>query len=140
MERAARLIKNKKVSREILSDEEIARAVWATAVGKAIAAHTARLKLVRSTLVVEVEDAIWQKQLFYLSAQIVARVRQLTGSDVVRDVEFRIGVPRREPQRAESPRGTDLFSGLNGSEDEAERIQDPVLKKVYRLSRRKATG
>ena len=130
MDRAARLINNKKVSREILSDEDIARAVWPAAVGKSIAAHTSRLKLVRTTLVVEVEDATWQKQLFFLSAQIVARVRQLTGSDAVQDVEFRIGVPRREAQRAE----------LNGSDDESNDIQDPVLKKVYRLSRRKATG
>ena len=139
MERAARLIKDKKVSREILSDEDIARAVWPAAVGKSIAAHTSRIKLVRTTLLVEVEDATWQKQLHFLSAQIVARVRKLTGSDTVRDVEFRIGVPRREAQRAESNSGS-LFGSLDASEDEADRIQDPVLKKVYRLSRRKATG
>ncbi len=139
MERAARLIKNKKVSREILSDEDIARAVWPSAVGKSIAAHTSRIKLVRTTLVVEVEDATWQKQLHYLSAQIVARVRALTGSDTVQDIEFRIGLPRREPQRAES-NGPGLFGTANSTEDDADSIQDPVLKKVYRLSRRKATG
>ena len=139
MERAARLIKNKKVSREILSDEDIARAVWPAAVGKSIAAHTSRVKLVRTTLVVEVEDAIWQRQLHFLSRQIVGRVRQLTGSDTVQDVEFRIGVPRREPQKADS-NGHRLFSSLDAADDEAEGIQDPVLKKVYRLSRRKATG
>jgi predicted nucleic acid-binding Zn ribbon protein len=139
MERAARLIKNKKVSREILSDEDIARAVWPTAVGKAIAAHTSRLKLVRTTLVVEVEDAMWQKQLHFLSRQIVARVRKLTGSDTVQDVEFRIGVPRREVQRAET-NGNEVFGMLDASKDDADGIEDPVLKKVYRLSRRKATG
>ncbi len=139
MERAARLIKNKKVSRDILSDEDVARAVWPAAVGKSIAAHTSRLKLVRTTLVVEVEDAIWQRQLHFLSHQIVARVRQLTGGDAVQDVEFRIGVPRREAQRADS-NGHEVFDTRNASEDEAESIQDPVLKKVYRLSRRKATG
>ncbi len=133
MERAARLLKNKKVSREILSDEDIARAVWPTAVGKAIAAHTSRLKLVRTTLVVEVEDAIWQKQLYSLSSQIVARVRKLTGSDAVQDIEFRSGVPRRQVQRADS-------NASSASDDESELIHDPVLKKVYRLSRRKATG
>jgi predicted nucleic acid-binding Zn ribbon protein len=131
MERAARLIKNKKIIREILTDEDIARAVWPTAVGQAIAAHTSRLRLVRTTLVVEVEDAIWQKQLFALSRQILERLRKLTGNDKVQEVEFRIGIPRRQPQRAES---RDVLN------DEAERIQDPVLKKVYRLSRRKATG
>ncbi len=135
MERAARLIKNKKVSREILSDEDIARAVWPAAVGKAIAAHTSRLKLVRTTLVVEVEDAIWQKQLYSLSLQIVARVRKLTGSDTVQEIEFRTGVPRRQVQRADSNVNT-----CAASDDESECIQDPVLKKVYRLSRRKATG
>lgn len=139
MESAARLIKNKKVSREILSDEDIARAVWPAAVGKSIAAHTSRIRLVRTTLVIEVEDAIWQKQLHFLSAQIVARVRKLTGSDTVRDVEFRIAVPRREPQRAEST-GGGLLGRVDAAEDEADQIQDPVLKKVYRLSRRKATG
>lgn len=139
MERAARLIKNKKVSREILSEEDIARAVWPAAVGKSIASHTSRIKLVRTTLVVEVEDATWQKQLHYLTEQIVARVRKLTGTDTVRDIEFRIGVPRREPQRAQS-NGPGLFGRAEAAEDDAESIQDPVLKKVYRLSRRKATG
>ena len=58
--------------------------------GKAIAAHTSRLTLVRTTLVVEVEDAIWQKQLFTLRGQILDRLRRVTGSDVVQDLEFRI--------------------------------------------------
>jgi len=131
MERVARLLKDKKISRELLTDDDIARAVWPAAVGKTIAAHTSRTKLVRHTLVVEVEDATWQRQLHALSAQIVARIRKLTGSDQVQDIEFRIGIPRRQPQRADTVRS---------SEDEAEQIQDPVLKKVYRLSRRKAAG
>ncbi len=139
MERAVRLIKNQKISGDILSDADIARAVWPAAVGKSIAAHTGRLNLVRTTLVVEVEDAIWQKQLHCLSHQILSRVRNLTGTDRIRDIEFRIGVPRRQPQRADS-RDASLSPYGPASEDESERIQDPVLKKIYRLSRRKATG
>ena len=81
MERAARLIKNSKLSRQLLSDEDLARAVWPSVVGKAIAAHTSRIKLVRSTLVVEVEDAIWQQQLYRLTAQILDRLRKLTDID-----------------------------------------------------------
>lgn len=139
MERVARLIKDKRISREILSEDDIARAVWPTAVGKAIAAHTGRAKLVRKTLVVEVDDAIWQKQLHALSGQILGRLHKLTGSDQIQDIEFRIAIPRRQPQRAES-RDISLSKATNPSADEADRIQDPVLKKVYRLSRRKATG
>lgn len=102
MERAARLIKNSKASRQVLSEDDFARAVWPAVVGKSIAAHTARVKLVRTTLVVEVEDGIWQQQLYRLSSQILERLRKLTGSDSVEAVEFRIAIPRRQPQRVES--------------------------------------
>lgn len=103
MERAARLIKNSKLSREVLTEEDLARAGWPAAVGKTIAAHAFRIKLVRHTLVVEVEDAIWQRQLHQLSPQILNRLRKLTGSDSIQDLEFRIAIPRRQPQRVESP-------------------------------------
>jgi predicted nucleic acid-binding Zn ribbon protein len=132
MERAARVFKNKKVSKEIVSDEDIARAVWATAVGKTIASHTSRLKLVRNNLVVEVEDAIWQRQLYGLSRQIVDRIQKLTGSDVVQDIEFRIGIPRREPQRAEQ---RDV-----ATQDEADGIQDPVMRRIYQRSKKQAAS
>lgn len=103
MERAARLIKNSKLSRQVLTEDDLARAVWPAAVGKAIAAHTSRIKLVRATLVVEVEDAIWQRQLYTLTAQILDRLRKLTGSDSIQDIEFRIAIPRLQPQRVETP-------------------------------------
>jgi len=133
MERAARLIKNSKLSKKVFSEEDLARAVWPAAVGKAIAAHTSRLSLVRRTLVVEVEDAIWQKQLFTLRGQILERLRHVTASDAVEELEFRIAIKRRQPQRAETRE-----SPQTG--DEADSIQDAVLKKVYRLSRKKATA
>ena len=133
MERAARLIGNKKISRELVSDDEIIRGLWVAAVGKKIAEHTLRLKLVRTNLVVEVEDAIWQRQLHGLSRQIIDRIQKLSGSNDVQEIEFRIGVPRREPQRAETRE-----SQLSG--DEAESIQDPVMQRLYRLSRKKSAG
>ena len=132
MERAARLIKNKKLSRELVNDEDIARAVWPTAVGKKIASHTSRLKLVRHNLVVEVEDAIWQRQLYGLSRQILDRIRKLTGSDVVQDIEFRIGIPRREAQRAEIR--------SSQASDDAESIQDPVMRRIYLRSKKQAAS
>jgi predicted nucleic acid-binding Zn ribbon protein len=140
MERAARLFKNKSVNREIMSDEDVFRAAWPLAVGKAIARHTSQVKLVRGKLVVQVEDAIWQRQLHTLTSQILDRLRKFTGNAVVTDLEFRIGIPRRTVQRAES---TAVFAPeitCQGQVDEAETILDPVLKKVYRLSRKKASA
>jgi hypothetical protein len=136
MERAARVVKNTKFSKKILSDDDLARAVWPAAVGKAVAAHTLKVKLVRSKLVVEVRDGVWQRQLFPLSGQILERLRKVTGSDVITDIEFRIGIARREPQRAEAARSP-LFAEVDPADD-AEKIEDPVLKKLYLLSRKKA--
>jgi predicted nucleic acid-binding Zn ribbon protein len=135
MERAARLIKNNKFSQRVFTDDDLARAIWPEAVGKAIASHTVRVKLVRTTLVVEVEDAIWQKQLHFLSRQILERLRKITGGGTIEDLEFRIAItiPRRQPQLAP-------LRETAAIPDEAESIQDPVLKKLYRLSRQKATA
>jgi predicted nucleic acid-binding Zn ribbon protein len=133
MERAARIIKNNKFSQRVFTDDDFARAIWPEAVGKAIATHTVRLKLVRTTLVVEVEDAIWQKQLHLLTRQILDRLHKVTGSSTIDDLEFRIAIPRRQPQRAPVRETSPI-------QDEAESIQDPVLKKLYRLSRKKATA
>jgi hypothetical protein len=138
MERAALLIKNNKPSKKVFSEEDLARAVWPAAVGKAVAAHTSRLTLVRQTLVVEVEDAIWQKQLFTLRGQILDRLRRVTASDAVQEIEFRIALKRRQPQRAETRESSACH--VNPGYDEADSIQDAVLKKVYRLSRKKATA
>ncbi len=135
MERAARLIRSNRISKEIFTDEDLARAIWPAAVGKGIAAHTVRLKLVRTRLVVEVEDAIWQKQLYPLTGQILDRLRKVTGGELVQDLEFRVGARRREAMR-EITREVEKREVF----DEAEGIQDPVLKKVYRLSRKKATA
>jgi protein involved in sex pheromone biosynthesis len=134
MERAARLIQKNKHSRQILADDDLARAIRPVAVGKAIAAHTLSVRMVRTTLIVEVEDATWQRQLHGLTSQIVQRLRKLTGNDGIQDIEFRIAIPRRQPRRAESAHS------IAQAEEESERIQDPVLRKIYRMSRKKAAS
>lgn len=138
MERAARLI-NKNLAREVLSGDDMARAVWPLAVGKRIAAHTSRIKLVRTTLVVEVEDAVWQKQLYTLTHQILERLQRVTGTDDIQDLEFRIAIPRRQPQQAEVLEDI-THRRPNTASDDADEIADAVMRKIYRLSRAKATA
>jgi predicted nucleic acid-binding Zn ribbon protein len=137
MERAVRVLQKNKFSKNLLGDEAVVRALWASAVGKVIHAHTCRVRLVRATLVVEVEDSIWQRQLRGLSEQILTRVRKLAGPEAVTDLEFRVGVPRRLPQRSQTAAGA-ITAG--GEADEADQIGDPMLKKVYQLSRKKASA
>ena len=137
MERAARLIKKNRLSQSVLSEDDMARAAWPCAVGKAIAAHTGKLWIVRSKLVVEVEDAVWQRQLYPLSAQIVERLRTVTGSDTIQEIEFRVAVPRRQPQRAAALDGSPADAN---PADESDAIRDPVLKRLYRISRKRASA
>ena len=141
MERAARVFRNAKQSRSLLTDDQVLSAVWPAAVGKAIAAHTSRLRVVRTILVIEVEDAIWQRQLRTLEKQILDRVHLFTPDLALAGVEVRIGVPRREPQKATAPTSSarePLFAAF--SSDEADRIRDPVLKRIFQISRRKASA
>ncbi len=116
----------------ILDREQIACASWPRAVGKKIAQHTRAAKLVRGCLVVEVEDAVWQRNLFSLSRQILANLESALGPGVVGHVEFRILPPRREPQRAAvaSKAPTLPF-------DESDHIADPGLRRLYRAARLK---
>ena len=131
MERASKLIRGLGLSGDMITVEELARAAWADAVGKKIAGRTRAVKMVRTRLVVEVEDRTWQRQLFTLSPYILANLEKSLGRGAVDDLEFRV-VPRRiEPQRAAQ-------AAPGWAPDEAEGIEDPVMRSIYRLARKKA--
>ena len=66
---------------------------------------------------------------FNLSHQIVSNLAKDLGAGIVTDLEFRIIPRRREPQRETSR-----------IEDESDAIQDPVLRRIYRVARRKETA
>lgn len=109
-----------------LPAEELALNAWPAAVGKRLAARARAVSLVRTSLIVEVEDAVWQQQLFQLRGPILQKLREVLGAEIVTGVEFRIGSPRRPPQRA---------SAISPNEDG---IVDPVFRLVYAQSKRKA--
>jgi hypothetical protein len=129
MERASRIFGQMDVRERPLTTEQIVISAWARAVGKRIAQNSRAAKMVRTRLVVEVEDAVWQKNLFVLSRHILGNLERAVGPGLVDDVEFRIMPRRREPQRA--PSAMPLF------QDEADNIADPVLRDIYKAARRK---
>ena len=101
MERAGSLIGKLKLSPEMADPETRARAAWALAAGKKIAAHTLASALVRGTLVVEVEDIVWQRQLNTLRHFLLRNLKEVLGEGLVTEIDFRPMPPRRKPQRAE---------------------------------------
>jgi len=135
MERASKLIRGLQLPGDTITLEELACAVWADAVGKKVAVHTRALKLVRTRLVVEVEDKIWRTQLMALCGQILHNLEKSLGRGVVEELEFRVVAMRREPQRAASAWGA---AGSGQGQDEASGIADPVLRSIYRASRKRA--
>ena len=92
--------------------------------GKKIARHTLASALVRGTLVVEVEDFVWQKQLNTLRHFLLRNLKEALGEDLVTEIDFRPMPARRKPQRAETAR-----AGTDG-------IADPVMAMLYRQSKK----
>jgi predicted nucleic acid-binding Zn ribbon protein len=131
MERASTLL-GKLASRAAIDPEELACKAWPMAVGKKVAVHTRAARMVRTRLIIEVEDAVWKRQLLALSGQIVSNLAKHLGPGIVEDLEFRVMPPRREPQRA--PVAKPSVAPL----DEADQIHDPVLRGIYRNARKKA--
>lgn len=129
MERASRIIGNLNHSESAISAEQIACTAWPAAVGKKIAIHARPVKLVRSNLIVEVEDVLWQRNLFGLSRFILGNLERTIGKGIVEDIEFRVMPRRREPRRAQS--------SVPDDNDDADRIQDPVLRNIYKAARRR---
>ena len=125
------LLRRLKLPAGALTVEELVCAAWPDSVGKIIAAHTRAARMVRTRLIVEVEDRTWQRQLFSLTGLILVNLEKSLGRGVVEDLEFRIVTRRREPQRAAQSQPGILS-------DEAAAIEDPVLRSIYRSSRQKA--
>jgi hypothetical protein len=128
MERASSLLRLLHLPEGAVDPEDIARAAWAAAVGKRIAAHARVTRFSGSTLEVQVEDDVWAAQLRTLSRQILINLEKSLGSPMVTSIYFRVYPLRRGPQRA----------GRAASPDEADRIDDPVLRSIYKSSRNRA--
>ena len=132
MERAGKALAKLKLS-DAISTDQLAFAAWPAAVGKRIAAHACPKALVRGSLVIEAEDAIWQKQLFHLRFDILAKLTEVLGGEIITDLEFRIAgaAPRRPPKSAKSHSET-------VSTDDADSIEDPVMRILYKQARTRA--
>ncbi len=100
---------------------------WANAVGKNIAAHSRVLLMRANTVVVTVDDATWKKQLDQMRGMIRDRLVEISGIASIRQVQFQVSPARRPPVTDPGP----LLA------DEADRIADPTLRKIYKVSRRK---
>jgi hypothetical protein len=125
MERVSSLIARMRLG-DAIDPQDLAVHAWAGAVGKRIAGHTHPVRLLGTTLIVELEDAVWERQLSALTPQILRNIGKSIGAGRVERIQFHLRPQRRGPQRAARGR------------DEADEIEDPVLRGIYRAARNRA--
>jgi len=138
MERAGRIISKLKSARKHFTLEDLTRAAWPAAVGKRLASRTKAVTLDGNRLIVEVEDDLWRRNLAALHGQLLRNFAELLDGSAPKQIEFRIGIPRRPPQREETLGAFTLTSPVSRAADDADGISDPVLRRIYINSRRKA--
>ncbi|HEY6393982.1 MAG TPA: DUF721 domain-containing protein [Candidatus Binataceae bacterium] len=71
---------------------------WPDLVGQTIARRTEVTSLKFHTAVIKVSGAMWIQELSLMKAQILARISERIGEDVVRDIRFVSGKLGRRPR------------------------------------------
>jgi hypothetical protein len=123
MQRAGSLIRKLKLPAGSDNPENRAKAAWKLAAGPKIERHTLAANLVRGTLIIEVGDIIWQRQLYALRHFLLRNLAEILGEPLVTDLDFRPMLKRRAPQVAETAR--------------PDGIADPVMSLLYQQSKKK---
>jgi predicted nucleic acid-binding Zn ribbon protein len=75
------------------SDEELSQvwSLWETAVGDVIANNTKPEAFKGKLLLVLVNSPVWMHQLQFLKKDIINKVNQALGKELVQDIKFKIG-------------------------------------------------
>ena len=122
----------RKLAGQAADEEALLLSLWPVVVGSKVAARTRPIRLFGSTLIVETVAQDWRKQLAQMSGEIVTRLNAAAGKALLKDLEFRVAVHQAPipPRRAPSATGYE--------QDEAEQIPDAHLRRLYRLSRKRA--
>lgn len=104
---------------------------WKVATGQTLSQHAVARELKAETLVVLVEDTVWQKQLEQMSPQIRWRVNSMLGQEMVKTIDFRIDAAlfaeRRQqakPTASNPPIPVELLSA-------AAKIDDVELRRAF---------
>ncbi len=100
--------------------------MWPEIVGETIARRTQVSSLKFHTAVIKVSGAMWIQELNLMKPQILARVREKVGEDVVRDLRFVQGrLGRRDHSKLRAvPRATRYAIELP-------EMKDPELKRAF---------
>lgn len=112
--------------------EIAAKIAWRRTAGEGLREHAVPTRLQENTLTISVADAVWQKQLQTMSAELIFRINKLLRRNVVERIEFRIDaltVRRARAKHRSAPRMREpLPSNVVSS---AAEIQDSELRERF---------
>ena len=120
--------------------EAVARIAWARIAGEPLCQHAVPFRLYRSTFIIAVSDAIWQKQMSALSGQLLSRLNSMLGQGTITFIEFRIDPLTVARERATKPGAVAesaesvLRSVPEDVKTAAESIQDEGLRRRFLLA------
>jgi len=112
--------------------EIAAKIAWRRVSGEGLRDHAIPTRLQEKTLLVSVADAVWQKQLQPMSAELIFRLNKLLQRNVVERIEFRIdpralsglNMKRRSRSRVSGALPPAIVSSAAG-------ITDPELRERF---------
>ena len=110
-------------------------AAWKHAAGDGLRDHAVPLRVNGKTLIVVVADATWQKQLQFLSSQLLFRLKSILGQPLVAFVDFRVNpnavTNARAPQDIRTDRELDLETVPVELVTAAAGIEDNDLRRAF---------
>ena len=110
-----------------------AAVAWSRVAGEGLRQHAKAIRLDQKTLVVAVADAVWQKQLQSMSAELIFRINTLLRANVVDAIQFQINrvalrnrtsVSRQQKNVKPAPLPASVISS-------AAEIEDPELRERF---------
>jgi predicted nucleic acid-binding Zn ribbon protein len=137
------------VLRDIGSSPDVAEAAalaaWKYATGAGLQSHAIATRLDDRTLIVEVRDPIWQKQLQTMKEQLLFRVNTILGQALVTDIELRVNpkavivTQQQKIEASETPDNEvplELWSAASAIQDK--QLRQKFLKTAMVILKRKS--
>jgi predicted nucleic acid-binding Zn ribbon protein len=131
------------------SSHEVAQAAalaaWKHATGAGLQSHAIATRLDDRTLIVEVRDPIWQKQLQTMKEQLLFRVNTILGQALVTDIELRVNpkavivTQQQKIEASETPDNEvplELWSAASAIQDK--QLRQKFLKTAMVILKRKS--
>jgi hypothetical protein len=112
--------------------ETATKIAWRRVAGEGLREYAIPVRLADGALIVSVADAVWQKQLQAMSAELIFRINKLMARKVVERVEFRIdarALKSNAGSRAATPRLS--RSAPAAVISSAAEIEDPDLRERF---------